>query len=135
MDIVIESLKQMYQHYVSNPISYLFFEKVLNTTYYSSYFLVPRKGLTRYTSVNDNFCLRINQYYYAKNIYCWQNRVERTRPIMFDPYIKNMYLEEQREMRIKKRVAFLMGTRCPSSPLYLMSEHFNNKYILEIAGL
>jgi hypothetical protein len=136
MENVIEALNQMYQRYQSlYPQRNLFFEKVLNTTYFNKYFLVPRAELSRYTSVNDDFCLRAQQYYAEKNIYCWQNRVSRTHPIQFDPYIKCMYLEEQKEMRNKRRLAFLSGMRCPSSPIYLMQEPFHNKYILELAGL
>jgi hypothetical protein len=120
MDRVISHLNQLYTIYRRNHECLMFFE------YFCQYFIEPRE-LNK-----ELFCLRTRQYYYVQNIYKWKYWPDVKRPFSLgDPFIKNMYLEEQKE----KRLTLWRGSRCSCSPLYRLVEKTHLQTILEFAGL
>ena len=73
--------------------------------------------------------IRVVQDYYRYNIHSWGTYTNK--PISYDPYIRDLYLEEKKE----KRLAFLSGGHCPSSGLSKITELMIHKNILKMAGL
>jgi hypothetical protein len=93
----------------------------------------------------DQFCYRVNKYFSSYKQYGWGHYYRFYKyipaisfshhPEQDDPYVRAMYLEEQEEKRIQKRLIFLLGTHRNTSTLSKLVEPIHTKYILRMAGL